>query len=286
MYSKIENLNQSLNNLSNQFWTLESSIGQIDYSVNRQLKEFNQENSWIRSTNLEPIQYNDTDQSATIEIEIEFNTLQSEEKSFILIQTKEGKTFDKIDVSSLNDNLTLKYIVELPIDDYIFTIIGETTFEQRSNSIGELNLKERLSHLYSLEGSHNRSEFDKDENYVETSFDFFLFTGHEKEGFFSDYFEKLEITEILLKIVVDDELFDTIDISDSENWTSLDSGSKLDNTEQEVVVYEIKDSYFNYRDLDFHSTYTFTETVNAKQKIQYFIEIHDNQGNTYLNELY
>lgn len=283
MFTKIEDLNNSINNVNNQFHWIDNSINNIGNNVRNQLNAFREESAWIRDSSITPIKYDDSDESSTIDIHVDFNSLLSDEVYYLLIQNKDEKTIDKIDVSSSIENLQLNYIANLPIDDYYFTFIAESPSLQRSDDVGKLELKSRLEHTFDINGFGNSSNFDKDGNFVDMSFDLIIYKHFEYQDFFADYFKDYKITGIYANIIVDGDLLDKIDILNSENWEQMKTHNN--NEEEEVVREEMGLAAYTSQEIFYSGTYTFESLVQKNQNVQIIIEIVDNRGKTFSQEI-
>src|SRR6056297_4144260 len=86
LMSKIDNLENMILNINNNYRNLESRIGGISNSVQNSLNQFNQEKMWMRSHEFKLVEYYPEEEKVDIDISIEFNELKKEEKLYLVIK--------------------------------------------------------------------------------------------------------------------------------------------------------------------------------------------------------
>src|SRR6056297_396171 len=85
MMSKINNLENMILNINNNYRNIESRIGGINNSVQNTLNEFNKEKMWIRNHEIRIAEYYPDEEKVDIDISIEFNELKKEEALTLLV---------------------------------------------------------------------------------------------------------------------------------------------------------------------------------------------------------
>ena len=85
MMSKINNLENMILNINNNYSHIESRIGGINNSVQNTLNEFNKEKMWIRNHDIRIVEYYPKSEAVDVEISIEFNELKNEEALTLLV---------------------------------------------------------------------------------------------------------------------------------------------------------------------------------------------------------
>src|SRR6056297_472206 len=86
MMSKIDNLENMILNINNNYRNLESRIGGINNSVQNTLNKFNEEKMWIRSHDFKLVEYYPDEEKVEIDVSIEFNELKKDEKLYLVIK--------------------------------------------------------------------------------------------------------------------------------------------------------------------------------------------------------
>jgi outer membrane murein-binding lipoprotein Lpp len=297
-YSAIDRLENRVSNLNNTVSRLSNDMNNISGQVSRSLNEFISENSWIGISEVRAGHYKEETMTVEVDVKVEFNELENEESVYIVVQDTEGNVMDKIDVTEdLKSSLNLNRTLDLSIDyDYELSILGESVESKRSDKLDSLYIMSRIQQMFYVDGHGWEAEYDEEGNYKTVKMDIMINSAFQKEQFIADYFKDRKIVDAKGEIFVDDELFDTIDLLNDEDWEIYQDGYSSDVKEEKVEreipameegavpLFEFTGAkeYF----VDLSGTYSFEEYVNPQQKVQMYVVFKDNQGNEYRHPIY
>lgn len=288
-YSKIRTLENQLSNLNNSIYRLDDHVDRISRNVSVSLHEFKLENAWTRKAQAEATHYNEKDQTATIDVEVEFNELRNDERILLHIQNSDGTPIESIDVTAeMNNGLNLNYSLDLPIDDdYALSVIGESAESKRSIDLGDVILKSMIRKFLIVDNFGWKVEYDDSGRYKSVGMDIFIHSFYEKEAFLVDYFKNRSIVSLTGEVYVDDVLVDTFDFLNHDNWTF--SGIEIEGPKAETELPSKQNPpipFFTFGngspdDMHISGLYTFPEPVSAEQDAQFFVIFEDSQGDKY-----
>lgn len=297
-FSAMDRLENKVSNLNNSISRLSSDMNNISGQVSRSLNEFTSDNAWIRNTQARPMNYHEESKMVTVDVQVDFNELGNGEKVYIVAQDTEGNVLEKIDVTeNLKNSLKLDYSFDLGIDnDYDLTILGESQESKRSDSIGSVYIKSRIEQMFYVDGHGWDTEYDQEGNYKTIRINIMINSAFQKEEFIADYYRNRKIVDMKGEIFVEDELYDTIDFLNDENWEIYQEGFSSDDKEEKaereipameegaIPLFEFVGSkeYF----VDFSAAYNFEEPVNPHQKVQMYAIFKDSQGDEYRYPIY
>lgn len=297
-YSAIDNLENRVSNLNSSVMRMSDRMSDISGNVSRSLKEFNAENSWTRNAQARARNYKEETMTVAVDVEVEFNELVNGEKVYIVAQDTEGNVKEKVDVTEiLKNSLKLDYSIDLDIDnDYELSILGESVDSKRSDDIGDIYIKSRLQQMFYVDGHGWDEEYDENGNYKTVRMDVMIDSAFSKEEFIADYFRNRKIIDVKGELFVDDELFDTIDFLNDENWEINDLDSSSDVKEEaavreypaseigEILLFELSGSKEHFVNL--MGAYNFIKPVKPEQKVQMYVVFKDNKGAEYRHPVY
>ncbi|MDW7669544.1 MAG: hypothetical protein SCJ93_12025, partial [Bacillota bacterium] len=157
MISKIEHLENMILNINNNYSHIESRIGGISNSVQNSLNQFNQEKMWIRSHDFKLVEYYPDEEKVDVEISIEFNELNKEEKLYLVIKD-DSNDQELVEMKGYEESMVYTDTLRLDSDkDYEFSVVGESSESKRSDDIDQLNVKSTIDHLIVFDSHVHRS---------------------------------------------------------------------------------------------------------------------------------
>lgn len=287
-YGKVSRLENEISGLNNTLYRMNDRIGNISRDVSRVLDDFKVENSWTRKVRAEAVRYNDEDDTAGVEIEVEFNELSKDETITILVQDDQGALVERMDMTEfMNDNMSLAYTTNLAIgQNYYLSLVGESTEAKRGEDLGVIRLLSLMEEIVYVDGFGREIEFDEGGHYKSIGMDIMVHTVFEKDPFIVDYFRDREIVNLRGEVYVDDVLTDTIDLLNDENWNILRIDEKSGEVDQEIVLSDLKPGSSEGYNLDITGKYEFASQVAKSQQVELYVVFTDNKGEEYGYQLY
>ena len=193
----------------------------------------------------------------------------------------------------MNDSLNLVYTLDLAIDhDYDFSIIGESAESKRSESLGEVKLREISKDIFEVDGYGWEYEYDENGKYESLGIAIDCSTSFMKDSFRTEYFRSMKIVDIQGEIMVEGRVFDTIHFSNDENWNptvnmfNIQSGENkdidLESGLETIFAFDTDRIYY----IHVNGTYAFKKPIEPDQKVEIFLLFIDNQGEGYRYPLY
>lgn len=287
-YGKVSRLENEISGLNNTLYRMNDRIGNISGDVSRVMADFKAENSWTRKVRAEAVRYNDEEEMAGVEIEVEFNELRKDETLTILIHDAQGALVEGLDMTEvMNNSMSLKYTTDLAMGrDYYLSLVGESAEVKRSEDLGVIRLFSMMEKVIYVDGFGREIEFDESGHYKSIGMDIMVGTVFDKDPFISDYFRDREIVNLRGEVYADDVLIDTIDLLNDENWDILGIDEESCEADQEIALSNLKPGYSEGYNLDITGKYAFTSQVAKNQQVELFVVVTNNQGEEYGYQLY
>ncbi len=280
MMSKIDNLENMILNINNNYRNLESRIGGISNSVQNSLNQFNQEKMWIRSHKFKLVEYYPDQEKVDIDISIEFNELKKDEKLFLVIKDN-NNNHQTLEMKGYEESMVYTDTLELDSDkDYEFSVVGESEESKRSDDVDRLYVKSTINNLIVFDSHIHRSSANAEKEIQNFHFNLLAYKNVERYSVFEEYIKDLEVVSLIGEVYVDGDLFDTMDFINGDNWEQLEIRSEG----EEEIVRETRVGSKIIIDID--GVYNFDEEVSyEKADIVLVIKAEDSNGKVYEQEI-
>ena len=281
MMSKIDNLENMILNINNNYRNLESRIGGISNSVQNSLNQFNQEKMWIRSHEIRITEYYPKSEAVDVEISIEFNELRNEEALTLLVVDSSN---NKIPYKMEDYQDTLVYNDKIRLDsnkDYSFSVVAGNDVSKRSTDVDSLHVKSTIENLVIMENWVHQSSANS-EGYIQNfHFNLFIHKNVDRYSVFEEFVQGIEIVDIKGELYVDGTLLDTLDFINGDNWEELEVRNE---GEKEPAVRETKPGTKVILDID--GVYNFDEEISYEMSdIVLVIKAEDSNGRVYTQDV-
>ena len=280
MMSKIDNLENMILNINNNYRNLESRIGGINNSVQNTLNQFNEEKMWIRSHEFKLVEYYPDEEKVDIDISIEFNELKKEEKLYLVI--KDDKNYQEtLEMKGYEESMVYTDTLKLDADkDYEFSVVGESAEIRRSDDVDRLYVKSTINNLIVFDSHVHRSSANAEKEIQNFHFNLLAYKNVERYSVFEEYTKDLEVVSLIGEVYVEGVLLDTMDFINGDNWEQLDVRSEG----EEVIVNEVRGGSKIIVDID--GVYNFDQEISyEKSDIVLVIKAEDCNGKIYEQEI-
>jgi hypothetical protein len=280
MMSKINNLENMILNINNNYSHIESRIGGINNSVQNTLNEFNKEKMWIRSHDIRIVEYYPKSEAVDVEISIEFNELKNEEAlTLLVVDSSNNKIPYKME--GYLDDLAYNKIIRLGSDeDYSFSVIAGNVVSKRSSDVGNLNVKSTIENLVVMENWVHRSSANSEGEIQNFHFNLFIYKNVERYSVFEEFVKGIEIVDITGELYVNGDLIDTLDFINGDNWEHLDVRTEG----EREPVFETQMGSKIIVDID--GVYNFDEEISYEMSdIVLVVKAEDSNGRVYTQDV-
>ncbi|GEM_PF-2252686 len=280
LMSKIDNLENMILNINNNYRNLESRIGGISNSVQNSLNQFNQEKMWMRSHEFKLVEYYPEEEKVDIDISIEFNELKKGEKLYLVIKD-DNNYQETLEMEGYEESMVYTDTLKLDSDkDYEFSVVGESEESKRSDDVDQLYVKSTINNLIVFDSHVHRSSANAEKEIQNFHFNLLAYKNVERYSVFEEYAKDLEIVSLIGEVYVDETLLDTMDFINGDNWEQLDIRSEG----EEEIVREVKGNSKIIIDID--GVYNFDEEVSYENsEIVLVIKAEDSNGKIYEQEI-
>jgi hypothetical protein len=281
MMSKINNLENMILNINNNYSHIESRISGINNSVQNTLNEFNKEKMWIRNHDIRIVEYYPKSEAVDVEISIEFNELKNEEAlTLLVVDSSNNKIPYKME--GYLDDLAYNKIIRLGSDeDYSFSVVAGNVVSKRSSDVGNLNVKSTIENLVVMENWVHRSSANSEGEIQNFHFNLFIYKNVERYSVFEEFVKGIEIVDITGELYVNGDLIDTLDFINGDNWEELEIRSE---GEREPAVRETRSGTKVILDID--GVYNFDEEISYEMSdIVLVVKAEDSNGRVYTQDV-
>jgi hypothetical protein len=286
-YGRVGRLENDLSNVKNNLYHMDNNIREISNDVSWQLNRFTEENAWTRMARAEAVTYNEANETAGVEIKVEFNELRVDEEISILVQDDKGNLMDSIEATdALNKTMNLNLTFDLPMGkDYTLSVVGQSAQGRRSDDLGGVYLANVMEALLYVHGYGWDFEMDENGDYTSIGLDIMADTNFAKDSFTADYMKEREMVDMRGDVFINGDLADTIDFFGDESWQisgGFDRGGQHENFDEETAAMpHFKPGIAVEFYMDIHGTYVFNEAVSADDQIEFLVVFTDNLGDQY-----
>jgi hypothetical protein len=281
MMNEINNLENMISNINQNYRHLDGRISGINNSVQNTLNEFNKENMWIRNHEIQIVEYYPKAEAVDVEISIEFNELKNEEALTLLVVDSSN---NKIPYKMEGYQDTLVYNDKIRLDsnkDYSFSVVAGNDVSKRSTDVDNLNVKSTIENLVVMENWVHRSSANSEGEIQNFHFNLFIYKNVERYSVFEEFVKGIEIVDITGELYVDGTLLDTLDFINGDNWEELEVRSE---GEREPAVRETKPDTKVILDID--GVYNFDEEISYEMSdIVLVVKAEDSNGRVYTQDV-
>lgn len=280
MMSKINNLENMILNINNNYSHIESRISGINNSVQNTLNEFNKEKMWIRNHDIRIVEYYPKSEAVDVEISIEFNELKNEEALTLLVvdSSNNQQSFEMV---GYKDTLVYNDKIRLDSDkDYSFSVVGESAESKRSDDVDQLYVKSTINNLIVFDSHVHRSSANAEKEIQNFHFNLLAYKNVQRNSIFEDYTKNLEIVSLIGEVYVDETLLDTMDFINGDNWEHLDVRTEG----EREPVFETQMGSKIIVDID--GVYNFDEEISYEMSdIVLVVKAEDSNGRVYTQDV-
>jgi hypothetical protein len=280
MMSKINNLENMILNINNNYSHIESRISGINNSVQNTLNEFNKEKMWIRSHDIRIVEYYLDEEKVDVNISIEFNELIKEEKLYLVIKD-ENNDQETLEMEGYEESMVYTDTLRLDSDkDYEFSVVGESAESKRSDDVDQLYVKSTINNLIVFDSHVHRSSANAEKEIQNFHFNLLAYKNVQRNSIFEDYTKNLEIVSLIGEVYVDETLLDTMDFINGDNWEQLD----VRNEGEREPVFETQMGSKIIVDID--GVYNFDEEISYEMSdIVLVVKAEDSNGRVYTQDV-
>jgi len=280
MMSKINNLENMILNINNNYSHIESRISGINNSVQNTLNEFNKEKMWIRSHDIRIVEYYLDEEKVDVNISIEFNELIKEEKLYLVIKD-ENNDQETLEMEGYEESMVYTDTLRLDSDkDYEFSVVGESAESKRSDDVDQLYVKSTINNLIVFDSHVHRSSANAEKEIQNFHFNLLAYKNVQRNSIFEDYTKNLEIVSLIGEVYVDETLLDTMDFINGDNWEQLDVRTEG----EREPVFETQMGSKIIVDID--GVYNFDEEISYEMSdIVLVVKAEDSNGRVYTQDV-
>jgi hypothetical protein len=280
MMSKINNLENMILNINNNYSHIESRISGINNSVQNTLNEFNKEKMWIRSHDIRIVEYYLDEEKVDVNISIEFNELIKEEKLYLVIKD-ENNDQETLEMEGYEESMVYTDTLRLDSNkDYEFSVVGESAESKRSDDVDQLYVKSTINNLIVFDSHVHRSSANAEKEIQNFHFNLLAYKNVQRNSIFEDYTKNLEIVSLIGEVYVDETLLDTMDFINGDNWEQLD----VRNEGEREPVFETQMGSKIIVDID--GVYNFDEEISYEMSdIVLVVKAEDSNGRVYTQDV-
>jgi hypothetical protein len=280
MMSKINNLENMILNINNNYSHIESRISGINNSVQNTLNEFNKEKMWIRSHDIRIVEYYLDEEKVDVNISIEFNELIKEEKLYLVIKD-ENNDQETLEMEGYEESMVYTDTLRLDSDkDYEFSVVGESAESKRSDDVDQLYVKSTINNLIVFDSHVHRSSANAEKEIQNFHFNLLAYKNVQRNSIFEDYTKNLEIVSLIGEVYVDETLLDTMDFINGDNWEHLDVRTEG----EREPVFETQMGSKIIVDID--GVYNFDEEISYEMSdIVLVVKAEDSNGRVYTQDV-
>lgn len=280
MMSKINNLENMILNINNNYSHIESRISGINNSVQNTLNEFNKEKMWIRSHDIRIVEYYLDEEKVDVNISIEFNELIKEEKLYLVIKD-ENNDQETLEMEGYEESMVYTDTLRLDSNkDYEFSVVGESAESKRSDDVDQLYVKSTINNLIVFDSHVHRSSANAEKEIQNFHFNLLAYKNVQRNSIFEDYTKNLEIVSLIGEVYVDETLLDTMDFINGDNWVQLD----VRNEGEREPVFETQMGSKIIVDID--GVYNFDEEISYEMSdIVLVVKAEDSNGRVYTQDV-
>ncbi|HCX04158.1 MAG TPA: hypothetical protein DHM42_06680 [Clostridiales bacterium] len=280
MMSKINNLENMILNINNNYSHIESRISGINNSVQNTLNEFNKEKMWIRSHDIRIVEYYLDEEKVDVNISIEFNELIKEEKLYLVIKD-ENNDQETLEMEGYEESMVYTDTLRLDSNkDYEFSVVGESAESKRSDDVDQLYVKSTINNLIVFDSHVHRSSANAEKEIQNFHFNLLAYKNVQRNSIFEDYTKNLEIVSLIGEVYVDETLLDTMDFINGDNWEHLDVRTEG----EREPVFETQMGSKIIVDID--GVYNFDEEISYEMSdIVLVVKAEDSNGRVYTQDV-